>query len=322
MQVAKITGIRLAKNHIQISRQPVNIPPGPDSSLFRVLGGEAVNMPFMALNRAGEHSFATGSVASNRFGKLRLSEKERFAVMPVCLVSIYPHRYHLEVLLHSLAVLTGKGGVPFKFMASSNALLTFVVESQFCDAFIRSLADGFNLPDDFSPVEIEDDEEVQAFIKKRFIQTRARYVEKKIKTYGIKCLEGYFLTVARSSAADISALTESGTIKDADRSNFDFACAAAIGTDQYMWSVLTPDKPDKSLISGHEHTVMKADMLYLFGPHFGDRHNIAARMMDCLESDNLQVLQAGCTGAGISLVLPEESGKRAEASLAKVFDSP
>ena len=52
------------------------------------------------------------------------------------------------------------------------------------------------------------------------------------------------------------------------------------------------------------------DLVYFQGPHFGDRYGIAAAAFGALETQGIQLLAAGCTGASIYIVVPD---KRAQA---------
>lgn len=66
----------------------------------------------------------------------------------------------------------------------------------------------------------------------------------------------------------------------------------------------------------------KADLIGFHGPHFGDRYRILQTALDCLESQRVPLLIAGCTGASVSLVVPQGAGAEARHALARGFEAP
>ena len=70
------------------------------------------------------------------------------------------------------------------------------------------------------------------------------------------------------------------------------------------------------------HKICTAELLSFHGPHFGDRHSIISRALNCLSQKSIPVLQADCTGASIGIVLPQGKGEAAKQALVDVFEIP
>ena len=64
------------------------------------------------------------------------------------------------------------------------------------------------------------------------------------------------------------------------------------------------------------------ELIYFHGPHFGDRNGIVDSAFRVLSSANIPVLVAGCSGASIHLVLPENGIIKAKPFLINVFEVP
>jgi hypothetical protein len=78
----------------------------------------------------------------------------------------------------------------------------------------------------------------------------------------------------------------------------------------------------------HQHAgeifqiVSPVELIYFFGPHFGDRYGIADSALKALEHNNVTALVTGCSGSAIYIVLPQGMAGQAKVLLAEMFDVP
>jgi len=64
------------------------------------------------------------------------------------------------------------------------------------------------------------------------------------------------------------------------------------------------------------------ELLSFQGPHFGDRSGIANATLNPLLDKNIPILAAGCTGASVYIVVPENQAEVSKQHLEKVFNTP
>ena len=64
------------------------------------------------------------------------------------------------------------------------------------------------------------------------------------------------------------------------------------------------------------------EMVSFHGPHFGDRYGIADTALGTLEKKGLPILAAGCTGASVYIIVPEQRSAETKHILSDVFDTP
>jgi hypothetical protein len=323
LAVNKISGIRLANDHIQVSQHRLEIDQqsgqGSGDSTLRILDSpllhtRQVNMPFLAVNLAGGVHWISGSFEADQLnepGWLGKGGQTLETVVETAIVSLYPHKYEQGAFFESLcAAARCMDRQPFLFMSCSNSQLTFIVHQNACDRFITAMAEQFNLGPDFCPVVLQSDDQTRDFLKKRYPETKARYAEKKIKTYGIQRYENLNLTMAETVVGEFEAIVDSGPANDTSGQLFRYGCAFLTPSRRVAWSIVTPEKLSSRLLTPETTFETRiVDLLYLFGPHFGDRKGIASRLANCLIGEKIPFLQLGCTGAGITLITPEKKWK-------------
>jgi hypothetical protein len=66
----------------------------------------------------------------------------------------------------------------------------------------------------------------------------------------------------------------------------------------------------------------EVELVYLQGPHFGDRYGIADAAFRALGAQRIPVLAAACTGASIYLVVPKQTASKAGKALSGTFSVP
>ena len=69
-------------------------------------------------------------------------------------------------------------------------------------------------------------------------------------------------------------------------------------------------------------TTSPVELVYFHGPHFGDRYGIADTALGTLRRKGLPILAAGCTGASVYIVVPEQRSAEIKQILSDVFDTP
>jgi hypothetical protein len=63
-------------------------------------------------------------------------------------------------------------------------------------------------------------------------------------------------------------------------------------------------------------------LIFLHGPHFGDRYGIADAAVGALTKKGIPIVALGCTASSIYLVMPEDQREAAGRSLKEAFLMP
>lgn len=287
--------------------------PSP-SPLYEVLEFGKTNMVCMVLSTLGQRPFVSGTLASKDQGVVNRNAQWHY-LSDICTLSVYPHHYNLEflgALLHMLG--TWKQG--FHYLVSSHSMLTFVAHESQVAGIIHLLSTGFDLPKSHAPFEQEENDELALFIKKKYPETRATYVEERIKTYGMALVKDVYLEGYEFSFEDLSRFGKK--LKEQGKGERFFHITAYMTPDQRIYLYPVTGKP-------HDNPggmLCSAEVLSFYGPHFGDRYGIMGRALKCLSQHDIPVIQAGCTGASICIVLPRAGGEAAEQALKDVFENP
>jgi hypothetical protein len=316
MDQIKINGIRLNKNFIQITQKEFDIREQACVPLYQTMESHRINMVLMTLNTMGSRSFVSGSIASKHFKKMPHQEGDSTSHRNVCTVSIYPHHYRLRLLGGLLSFLGGQK-MPFQHMVSSNAMITFVLDQQHCDGFIEMISSNFDLPESHVPFEQEENDELTQFLKKKYPETRATYVEEKIKTYGVTLVSDLTLGMYPLSFDEAVAFGRHLRSLQDKADTFSHVSAHMMSPELIHLFLVTAASPGMPA-----RQTCPVELLSFHGPHFGDRHSIISRALNCLVQQSIPVLQTGCTGASISMVLPQGKGAAAKQALMDVFEGP
>jgi aspartokinase len=70
------------------------------------------------------------------------------------------------------------------------------------------------------------------------------------------------------------------------------------------------------------HVTSPVELIYFYGPHYGDRYGIVNSAFRVLRANAVPILAAGCSSSAIYLVLPEGRVGKARAFLADAFEVP
>ena len=319
-ELMKINSIRLNNNFIQVTQNNFDKQVHSSDLLYQNLESNSINMVFMTLNSIGTSSFVSATIASKYFAQMSEQAKNWTCHKNISTISIFPHHYRLDLLGFLLFTL-GKHKLQFQYMISSNAMLTFVVDKLNCDVFMEMLSSNFKLPESHVPFEQAENKELTHFLKKQYPDTRATYVEKKIKTYGITLtldlnLNSYFFSSDQLIifGKKIHAMTDK-------EDKFIHVSAHINSKKQINLFLLTQKKLSMTTEITPEQTC-SVELLSFQGPHFGDRHSIISRALRCLAMSHIPVLLSDCTGASIGIVIPQSKGHDAKLALMDVFETP
>ena len=70
------------------------------------------------------------------------------------------------------------------------------------------------------------------------------------------------------------------------------------------------------------HLTSPVELVYFFGPHFGERYGVAESTFRPLTRNAIPILSAGFSGSAVYLVLPEGMAQAAKVVLAETFETP
>lgn len=311
MSAIRINGIRVGHQMFHLRQYPDSPESGATPLLFASLARDKINLPCLGLEDSGFGLSASCCLE----GEVPPDHPEQ----PACMVSVYPHGSKSATLGYLLA-LFGKQDIRFLHMVSSNAMISFVIEQRDKDRVLAMLENTFDLPPTHTPYEPSFHEETAEFVKKRYQETKAYFREKKIKTYGFSLESG--LTLLGLSRAREQLETAGRAICDMDE-KFYFSSAFLHDGEYHLYSLIPGEAGGAAgLFAGMDPRLDTVDLVTFHGPHFGDRFGIFNSAAACLELAGLRLVLAGCTGASISLVLPERQGAGALPALEKGFETP
>lgn len=165
------------------------------------------------------------------------------------------------------------------------------------------------------------------------METIARYTEEKIKTYEFHtkldlCICEFSLELERFGQIE----HEMGEYFS-DLILFDLFLMGPSDERQCHFSVVVPDRK-----KNHVKTFLgemnpqfagiklrfttPVELLYFYGPHFGDRYGIADYTFNALSQCKIPLIASACSGASIYLVLPENYALKAKTAFSNLFEIP
>ncbi len=340
MNSIRMNGIKLSQPYVQAGETFEHASPDGLVHLYQLLSADRINIAFLLLDFLHSPAMVDCLVAPEHLGSVRHYPTQANApgTLFSCrtamgTLSLYPHRYDLKSLGYVLKLM-GKSGFEFFRMASSTATLTFVVKCQDQENLAAFFADRLDLPHTHTPfLQGPIDEE---HLPKKALETVATYVEQKIKVYGIQSRS--MLMLCRMDL-DGGQLEAAGVqLQELGEQGCKFAFASISRRPDGGLRIFlvveetTPGGQSKMPINGAAaqwETRFESAQLFspvalicLQGPHFGDRHGIAAQAFSALLSRSIPLWIAGCAGAAIHLVVPQEALADAEAALGHVFQMP
>jgi len=338
----RINGIRLGSRLNQLVQTSVNGEDRPLSPLYQILAQDKTNIVSLGLrtDASGTSVFCCHDLPSDLPSAVSSDlksggnkESSSIIVSNVCQVSVFPHNGSLNTL-GFLMGLFGKHGISFQQMVSSNAMISFIIDRRDQEKVLAFLEQEFDLPPTHTPFQQDFTHETAQFVKKRYPETRATYVEEKIKTYGIKLDAGLEMLELSFNPNQRNHLEICGNglqnlATSGKKFYFTAAMADALNV-AHLYCLTEPLAPTAmqdffsqvQTSCGGVVRPLSVDLISFHGPHFGDRFGIFNTAMACLNEASTPVLLAGCTGASICMVLPASLGEKAISALAKGFESP
>ena len=179
----RINGIRLGSRLNQVFQTSVKGEDHTLSSLYQILAQDKTNIVCLGFrtDEVGTSVFCCHDVPTDVSSDLKSGggkESSSILVSNVCQVSVYPHNGSLNTL-GFLMGLFGKHGISFQQMVSSNAMISFVIDRSDQEKVLAFLEQEFDLPPTHTPFQQDYTHETAEFVKHRYPETRATYVEEK-----------------------------------------------------------------------------------------------------------------------------------------------
>lgn len=159
----------------------------------------------------------------------------------------------------------------------------------------------------------------------------AVWVEERIRTYGFDVRSG--LTLVTRALGAPETLARSHPVEAPEARDLLLATAqqerdgalvlqlllqGAGSADPGLWDIV-------SLLPGVGpilQVVHPVEAVFFHGPHFGDRHGIAAAAFEALAQGDLRLHSVCCAGASVCLVVGKGQGRAAVAALRTLFEEP
>jgi len=165
------------------------------------------------------------------------------------------------------------------------------------------------------------------------VQTIAVYWEPKIKTYGIHEDTDLTLVELEFKSEQLSELgLDVHDVGDLEI-RFELVLVQYLAERGFRLYLLFKRKWEDEIIPRIRNTIRKdieaafsvmspVELIYFYGPHFGDRYGIADAAFRALNRKAMPVLAAGCSGSAIYMVFPERMAQEARTLLAETFEVP
>jgi len=168
---------------------------------------------------------------------------------------------------------------------------------------------------------------------KNMMETSAVYWEPKIKTYGFHEISDLSLLEATVKTEQITLI--GSFLRELDDSEINFyLILIQILKDHASSLYLVFDRKWEGKIQRYCNSIIQkeseesflirspVELIYFFGPHFGERYGIADTTFQVLAENNLPILAAGFSGSAVYLVLPENGIEKVRPVLSSAFEVP
>jgi aspartokinase len=168
---------------------------------------------------------------------------------------------------------------------------------------------------------------------KNKMETSAVYWEPKIKTYGFH--EVYDLTMLEATIRQDRIAQFGSFLGNLGVPEINFhLILMQILKDQAIDCCIIFDRKWEEKIQQSCNSIIRkeseesfllqspVELIYFFGPHFGERYGIADTTFQVLAENNLPVLAAGFSGSAVYLVLPDNGIKKVGPVFSSAFEVP
>ena len=241
----------------------------------------------------------------------------------VSILSVFPHEQRPQVTGRLLEAFAGKD-IALLGLASSPSAVSSVVFSADTKATINAFFNAFEFPAYRLPADWHAAYEGKEELLRKTI---ASYEEKVIRIYGLvqqHDLDLWNLELPTSGLENLGAV-----LVDLGRQGAKLPFVAALPSvkDKLRFSFCFPRAQtaairgafsrhlDTTAVSRHPRTAV----LFLHGPHFGDRYGIAHTLTTALENAGIALLAMGCTVSSISVVISDKDLTKAVQTLDATF---
>lgn len=245
----------------------------------------------------------------------------------VSVISIFPHDQKLDVTGSLLTALAEKGIRPYGLASSPSAMTVLVASSDF-EGAIYGLFEVFEFPTYSSPLDWHAAYRGQEELLSEIV---CSYQEEIIKVYNFTYqtdLDLWTLTLSPERLADFGrALLELSELplrmpflvskSSPDDEGIYFAFCLAVGCREEVMPVLERHLPGTA-----PSCVGPVSVVFLHGPHFGDRYGIADALLKALQKPGITALAMSCAVSSISLVIQGNDPNRTIEALASSFQIP
>ena len=164
------------------------------------------------------------------------------------------------------------------------------------------------------------------------METIAVYWENRAKTYGLQVERELSLFRISTTPRELAGL---GSVLFDDASGIRFSWVLVQASSPQLLKIclllsrewapslqVLVERSRENNIHLDLQTTSPVELVYFHGPHFGDRYGIADTALGTLRRKGLPILAAGCTGASVYIVVPEQHSVKIKRILSDVFDSP
>jgi aspartokinase len=244
----------------------------------------------------------------------------------VCRISLFPHDEKPEVTASAISAMDAGAVKPYTF-ASSPSAVTVVVSSSNFDGAMESIFDSFALP---ACVSYSEWRAVYRMDEQQLKEVRFSYSEQIIGIYGFTCQTGLDLwniplpiEYAGCFGAFLSKLGKLGL-----KLPFMISNSAPVKKSVLFSLALKRDRCgtiketlDEFLPGNSFFFRGPVSVIFIHGPHFGDRYGIADAFVTALRNGGIPLLALSCAVSSISAVIDAEQPDKAIEALKARFQT-
>jgi aspartokinase len=165
------------------------------------------------------------------------------------------------------------------------------------------------------------------------METAARYTESKIKTYGFETKRNLCLCEFSLGPDQFMQMNRKGANLNMDTIPFEMVLIEPSDDDQYRHSIVVSNHHRNTIgqiisdmnpqhIDIDIRFTAPVELLYFFGPHFGDRFGIADFTYKALAESKIPLIASAFSSSSIFLVLPEHCAAKAKTVFSNRFEIP
>ncbi len=165
------------------------------------------------------------------------------------------------------------------------------------------------------------------------LQSIAVYWESKIKTYGFQEVRNLVLVRMVFPAQALIRWGEAVQCLEDQSRGFQLAMIqpdGAGGSCGYLLCEAQEEPKIRTLLDRSQRcagewgieVIAPVELLFFFGPHFGDRSGIAAATFGALGRKGIPILVTSCSGAAVFLVVPAGKAAASKEALIESFEVP